>query len=79
MGLNVSLVEMLGVSNHSTCPKCGDSYKNNYHDYDIETDCFKSKKKSTEWTLLNYCPFCDHEFKDKFTISISNLHQESHI
>lgn len=66
MGLNINLVQMLGVPAASTCPTCKKSFDNNFDVYDIECG-FPNTKKGT-WRLNNYCPYCEHEFVENFIV-----------
>lgn len=56
MGLNLNLVEMLGLPSRVTCPKCNNSTASDFDDYDVE--CGKPFPGPGMVSLAAYCKTC---------------------
>lgn len=69
MGLNVDLVQMLGVSDVCVCPACKQVTRTGYDDYDIE--CGNPNPSPGQWQLSTYCRQCEHEWKQPFRVSLT--------
>lgn len=68
--MNMNLISMLGLSSITICPKCENSFINDYHDYDV--DCNNTLDDGV-WELDCYCPFCQTEFKEKYEVQVKQI------
>lgn len=66
MGLNVNLVDMLGVPDKVICPQCYRVVPSGFDDYDIE--CGHPNPFPGEWALQCYCAHCEHTWKRFFHV-----------
>lgn len=68
MGLNVDLSWMLKLPTQTTCPKCHKIFQNGNTSFDIE--CGDANPAPGIWEIGYYCPFCEHEFTEVYTITL---------
>lgn len=71
MGLQVDLTKLLGISNRIECPKCKKLSNGHLNDYDLESPSINPKPGL--WVLMFYCPKCDHEWTERYQITLTKL------
>jgi NAD-dependent SIR2 family protein deacetylase len=74
MGLNINLVEMLGLPEEVACPKCHNKAPTRFDDYDI--DCGNPFPEPGKVSLHMYCQACEHEwyFEGRLTFTLDEDH-----
>ena len=74
MGRNVDLIQMLGLPNKITCPRCRRKIYSDFEEYDI--DCGDPNLKPGIWSLDCYCNECDNEWEYNFKVKIEVTEDE---
>ncbi len=69
MGLNVNLVEMLGLPTDVVCPHCGVLIPTHFDDFDIE--CYVPKKGVIKFES-HECSNCEKPFSVKCKVELTS-------
>jgi hypothetical protein len=71
MGLQLDLTQLLGLPDHTTCPRCLKRIPSLYANVDIEAPNFNPS--IAKINIPHYCCICEHEWIATFKIETNQV------